>query len=534
MNAKEKLKNLLQTIKPKEELKKWVKGYIPSDEAYIRNSIPKEERFELAKIGFTEFYLNFGIELYYTQSLVVGAFISGKYKTGRLIATPRYGKSMIEGGLAVWLAINSYHTAVVADKSFRTKKVMEHARKELREGRNFLKEHLIEDDKQAINEADYKLSKAEIAYSKERIVFKNGNKIETKTTGDSFTESNRSNATIGDGTHVIIDEMDFLSEDSLTELARREFEADDGNKLILFGVSNPRFNNHFKKSVENPELAKDEFVIRMNVRTAIEEGNIKMSPEEVVQSDFAKNEASIMTNLLCEYQQTTGKFFNDTLQTDSKYALNKINKETIAVLGIDSAYSGNDNIAVCLQLFDAKDDAPIKVIDIANLRPKEWNNKTSTHEIVDKIVQLSKIYPVKAIATDVGQGSHIIVDIANRKELRSIKQYSVNFASRPTQEKIHLNVDSAVLARNKRAEMHLALRQLIYDKKIIFSDDISRILSREMELVDIKQQTNATDKITLIEKNIIKRELGHSPDSLDAVLLATHALELYLLGIESR
>lgn len=529
---RDKLEIMLDSVEPKENLRKWIKGYIPSDESYTRCSIPKKDRIRLAKIGFTEFYLHFGIELYFTQSLIVGAFLSKEYDTGRVIATPRYGKSMIEGGLADYLAVNDYHVSIVADKSSRTAKVMEHARKLLRSSSGFVKRELVEDERKQMSKADRLLKSNETAYSKQRIIFKNGNKIDTKSTGDSYTDSTRGNEAIGDGTHVLIDEMDFISEEALAELGRREFETDSGRKLILFGISNPRFSNHFREAMENENLAKGEFSIWLNVRTAIEEGNVKLSKEEVLNSEFAKTEDSIRINLLCEYDDEKSDFFDEPMIEATRRELNVVNENTIAALGIDSAFSGTDKISVTLALLNTDDEQPIKIIDIANLKPEEWDNKTSTRDIVDSIVGLSKMYPIKAIATDVGQGSHLVVEMAEREELKHIGQYTVNFGSRPTPEKVKAGVDTAVLARNKRAEMYLSLRELMRERKIVYNRDYKRTLLKQMAATRLKEQTG--DKMTLIDKDVIKRHIKESPDELDSVVLVVHALELLMLGVESR
>lgn len=250
----------LEEVHPKSELLPWLKGYIPHPDSYIRNSIPLEKRLYYAKLGYTEFLAEMNIELNFDQALAVGALISGDYHTGYMIEPPRFGKSFIMGALANYLAMHSYSVSIVASKSSRTAKVMEHARSHLRNANSDMKNMLVEDSRASINKADKLLGRSETSYSRSRIVFKNGNKIDTKSTGDTFSSMD-SDENIGEGSHVLIDEMDFISERALTELGRREFERDDGESLILFGISNPRFLNHFYESVTNPNLKKDEFVI---------------------------------------------------------------------------------------------------------------------------------------------------------------------------------------------------------------------------------------------------------------------------------
>ena len=48
----------------------------------------------------------------------------------------------------------------------------------------------------------------------------------------------------------------------------------------------------------------------------------------------------------------------------------------------------------------------------------------------------------------------------------------------------------------------------------------------------IQLKNKELDKVTLIGKDVIRQVLKRSPDDLDAVILAVHALELYILGVE--
>lgn len=532
MKVRERLKIRLMNIHPENELAPWLKGYIPNQSNYIRNTIPKEKRLHYALIGWKAFMIEFNINLYFTQALIVGAFISGDYATGRVIATPRWGKSYIMGALADYLAKYSYHTSIVASRTNRTAKVMEHARKALRNSNAWMKNMLVDEEQKELSKADKLLGRSEIAYSRHNIVFKNGNKISTKSTGDAFS-SKDVNENIGEGSHVLIDEMDFISEEALTELGRREFESDDGRSLILFGISNPRFLNHFYEDMTKPDdkIKKGEFIIWMDVVTAIEEGNIKMTADEVMSSEFAKTEESIRTNLLCEYDEEQSEFFNAPFVTKTHEELNQITNTTIAALGVDSAYKGYDGITIALTLFDSetKETQNIKVLDTINLRPDEWSDARSTKEIVDGIEQIVETYNVKSIAIDTGQGSHLIVEMAQRDKLKNIMQYPIDFGARPTPEKIEIKADTAVRARNKRAEMHLVLQQLMQESRVVFSEHLRSRLLPQMRVVQVKN-TDLT-KVTLIEKSVIRELLKRSPDDLDAVILSVHALELYLLGI---
>lgn len=526
---RDRLEELLKTVHPKDELIPWLKGYIPHPDSYIRHTIPVDKRLHYAKIGYTEFLAEMNIELYWDQAVIIGALISGDYDTCRVIAPPRWGKSFNMGALANWLAKESYSVSIVASKASRTAKVMELARMHLRNSNASMKNMLVEEEQERMSKADKLLKGSETAYSRQKIVFKNGHKIDTKSTGDSYSDSKKGNDNIGEGTHVLIDEMDFISEDALAELGRREFERDDGDKLILFGISNPRYLNHFYEDMTKPEMKKGEFVVWMNVVTAMESDNIKMTAEEILESEFAKTEESIRINLLCEYDADQSEFFNAPFVTEKHEILNVVNPSTIATLGVDSAYKGTDGITLALTLYEAEDDHPIRVLDTVNLRPDEWSDARSTKDIVDGIEAIAKQYNVKAIATDTGQGSHLIVEMANRDSLKAIRQFPIDFGARPTVEKVKMNIDTAVRARNRRAEMHLVLRQLMQEDKVIYNEELRDVLLPQMRAVQTKQKD--LEKVTLIDKSVIREQLKRSPDDLDATVLSVHALELYLLGL---
>lgn len=519
----------LGEVHPKSELLPWLKGYIPHPDSYIRNSIPIEKRLHYAKLGYTEFLAEMNIELNFDQALAIGALISGDYHTGYMIEPPRFGKSFIMGALANYLAMHSYSVSVVASKSSRTAKVMEHARRHLRGASIDMKNMLVEESKASISKADKLLGRSETAYSKSRIVFKNGNKIDTKSTGDTFSSMD-SDENIGEGSHVLIDEMDFISERALTELGRREFERDDGESLILFGISNPRFLNHFHESVTNPNLKDDEFVIWGNIVTSMESDSIKMTPEEVLASDFARTEESIRINLLCEYDENSSEFFNAPMIVAPRHDISSISPRTISALGIDSAYKGSDGITLALSMYDTDKDALVRVTDTINLRPDEWSDARSTREIVDGIERVVMQYNVVSLAIDTGQGSHLIVEMMNRPTFGSVTIYPIDFGGRPTPEKVASHVDTALMARNRRAEMHLVLRQLMQENKVVFASEIKETLLTQMRAIQLKNKE--LDKVTLIGKDVIRQVLKRSPDDLDAVILAVHALELYILGVE--
>ena len=78
------------------DLKPWVgRGKIPKH--YKRLTCSEEEALRLAKIGFVEIAKYYGDSLYYTQSIIAGAVLSGDYDRVTVVSPSAYGKSYLFG-----------------------------------------------------------------------------------------------------------------------------------------------------------------------------------------------------------------------------------------------------------------------------------------------------------------------------------------------------------------------------------------------------------------------------------------------------
>ena len=183
---RDKLKVRLKEIHPKSELPPWFKGTIPNQDSYIRNTLPRDKRLYYAFLGWRAFMVEFNINLYFTQAMIIGALISGDYDTCRVIATPRWGKTFIMGALACYLAKYSYHVSIVASRTNRTKKAMETAQKALVNSTPWMKNMLSEGDLEELSKAEKRLERGKVAYSKNNMMFRNGNKISTKCIFDTL------------------------------------------------------------------------------------------------------------------------------------------------------------------------------------------------------------------------------------------------------------------------------------------------------------------------------------------------------------
>ena len=86
-----RLRKLLESADEKFMLGKFpMRGNIPVH--YKRLSVKPEEADRLAMIGAMEIFSAFNIQLYYTQSVIAGAMLSGDYDTVVVVSPSQYGK----------------------------------------------------------------------------------------------------------------------------------------------------------------------------------------------------------------------------------------------------------------------------------------------------------------------------------------------------------------------------------------------------------------------------------------------------------
>ena len=77
-------------------------------------------------------------------------------------------------------------------------------------------------------------------------------------------------------------------------------------------------------------------------------------------------------------------------------------------------------------------------------------------------------------------------------------------------------------------EMHIDLQENIDNRNIFFTEKVYEEVIDELVLVSSKIKSNG--KTAIVPKEEIKAKLGHSPDTLDSVLLSLHAIILYKLN----
>lgn len=527
LSNKEKLSILLDTVTPQEELKDAVKGKIPKH--FKRNSIREREGFEKEleyyKLGFTTALSEFNIELWWSQAVQFGAFLSGKYKTGYCVATPRYGKSFLCGIMANHFAYEGENCYAVGSTQEYSGIIIQHAREILVKSHPEVKEMLTFGDYD-ISAVDKRLKRGLSSFSSEGFSFRNGGKLEGLSAGSNFTDPSKIHV-IGRGGNMFGDEASDISPIALGHMGRREFESDDGRKLIMYLISNPRSLNNFFDFMTKEDLADDEFVMWLDVVTAIEEGSIKYTKEELMRSQFTITEDSIRENLLCEFPTERSNFFEASPDILDSFDANGKNLDYF--IGVDSAYKGSDSIQVTVSVVDESNHAT--VLDTKDIKPKEWVDGITAIDIVNKIVTLANRLNAKGIAIDAGGGAHIVQPLKMRRLSGQLKcpVYDINFGGKVTEIKKLAKEPSAEYAFNRRAEMHLMLRGMMEAQRVSFVRKVWDLISREMAFVSEIQKPE--DRLVKIRpKSEIKKLLQRSPDELDSVILSLHCAELYYLG----
>ncbi len=502
---------LLDSAEPEENLKSWIHGNIPKH--YKRLSISMEEAKELAVIGAAKSLAYFGTKTYFTQALLIGAVMSGRYKKIKAVTNSQYGKSWTCGEIGLLLANEggkTYVAGVDADTSdIIMGKVMNHIQTACDEIKNKL-----------LEPAD-KLERLQTAVSKKKVALKGGGAVEAISLGDTFNDAKKSNKAIGRGGHFIIDEASLVSDEAYAEMGRSEFANDsEDDEFIRFEISNPHNPGRFFDSITAKKVPDDTLIVWMDIRTAFEEGRVK-SKEQVIESEFFKHKSTCIRYLLCELEDySEDSMFGVPIIDDSE-----LSDGLIYFLGIDSAYKGKDGIEAVLTALD--ENGHVRVFEKFSLKKEEWIDGVTSVEIIEDILKIIDVYDVKMVCVDIGMGVWLVEGLSQRAETFMVQ--GINFGSATTKFRKEAKHYSAVYGYNMRAELHLDLEDLMDNQKLSFTTDMCESLKEQMNAVKTIKKGDAA-KIKIIPKDDIKAVIGKSPDELDATVLSVHAVLLYSMA----
>lgn len=166
----------------------------------------------------------------------------------------------------------------------------------------------------------------------------------------------------------------------------------------------------------------------------------------------------------------------------------------------------------------------MRLLDHVTINKADWVDGETGQRIIHDIIRLIKAYNVRLVCVDVGYGVYIVEGLARQP---GVNTKGINFGagtSRVRKDAMHF---SAVYGENMRAEMHLDMQDLQENNRLFFTSDMAETLKEQMGAVRAVRKSNG--KTGIIPKEQIKQAIGHSPDELDAALLAIHAAILWTM-----
>ena len=487
------------------DCKPWVgRGKIPKH--YKRLTCSEEEAMRLAKIGFVEIAKYYGDSLYYTQSVIAGAVLSGDYDKITVVTPSSYGKSWLFGRIGNIMAYNGDPTYVVAATQDGTKMIMGHVASSI--------QNIAPEVQNALLNKKSQLERLTTSVSKQKIAFANGGFIEPITTGDTYDENISQNKVVGKPGNYLIDEAALIKEQSFAELGRAEFARVDGRNYIRAMISNPHQPGFFYSELTKPdeEVGKREIIIWMDALTAVEEE--RLTKEKVFYGDFAKHRSTLRRYLLCILDDDGTGMFTPPVVIDKPYDFD----DAQYFIGVDAAYKGKDNIEVAVMGIG---HGKVWVDSLHQIKKKNWIDGKTPKDIINTIARIAKQNNASLICVDVGWGVWLTMGL----EDKHLPVLGINFACQPTKERVKAKNYSATNASNMRAEMHLDFQDLCENGVLEVTKAVMDKIGETLPYIISERRANG--KIQIRPKAEIKAMIGKSPDEFDAVLLALHALILF-------
>lgn len=480
---------------------------------YKRCSITSvRERMRYAMKGARTIWAYYGTPTFFTQSLIAGVCLSGDFDKIGIIASSQYGKSFLMGRIALALAFHGHKVNIAGATTDLTDKIMRHCLSCAAEARPEIKSALSSENLK-------KIDKLDSAMSKTRLSFPGNGKgqVQALTLGDTFSDNVTHNKAVGESGAWIVDEAALVSETAMAEIGRREFSAlsDEIEPLIM--ISNPHNPGYFYDFMTTPdeELGERECIIWADALTIAQEE--RRSPERILASEFAKVPDTLQRYLLCELPTAGSGMFGE-IKTRKNPKVFGDDVYTAVVLGVDSAYKGKDYIEIAQCVIEP---GGLYIPAVEKIEKTEWIDGVTSQDIIEHISKIYHSLGAVMCCVDEGWG----VWLKEGLVLHGVNAKGIQFGGSPTEWRRKDKQYSAMNASRKRDEMHLDLAELIDSGVIEFGEQAAKEIQESLPMVTSSRKSNG--KIQVIPKAEIKAKLGHSPDALDAVLLAVHAAILY-------
>ena len=491
----------------REGLPNWVLGKIPYH--YKRISCTPDEALRLASIGQSKISAYFGDKLFFTQAVIAGGCLSGDYDTVIVCCCSQYGKSWLMGRIVAIRAFEKKSECYIAGgDSDKTNIITSYLFRALQDSPPEMRNALNQQSKD-------KLDKLATSVSKTKISFTDGGSIEPISLGENYRGSLGRNKSVGRGGDMFVDEAALLSDDTYAELGRRDFKSIDGSKCLQVLISNPHNPGMFYEKLTDDDPDPRTLIIWMDALTAVEEE--RMSEEGVLHSDFARNKSTRRRYLMCELDTNDDSMFGQPkIYTEDEGEYKQY------FIGVDPAYKGKDTIEMAVVSLDESN--VVRVEEVEKLNKSHWRDGGTSEEIIRTVVRKAKMLDAAMTCIDAGWGVWLIEGVIKR----NIPCRGINFGSAPTKARVRTNDYAATNAARKRDEMHIDLQTLIDDGMIEFQQEAWDKVKEVFPFVTCER--NQSGNIQVKKKSEIRKSIGHSPDELDAVLLAIHAMMLALVG----
>lgn len=503
-------------------------GKIPNLCDYRRLSVDDmDEATRLAKLGaLMAEQVSPGTKLFFTQSLILGAALMTrelaekfgldfeKYRSVLMVTPTRFGKSFINAYIALAAAgIGGKEVRIggaTRDKAGliqeKIVQLLPIASKEIQDGL------VITSEDENINK---KVQRLATQASKEALAWRNGGSIKLFSTNE--TKKNADVAAAGavgvGGDFVLLDEIQLMTPVGFRTASRFFME---NNNTKRFCVGNPQINGHFRDLYDDPNT----FVVHVNECEAIIEGRMTRRQIELTGIPTYSNEyrAFVMTefpdkNAGTRFFSTLPDVFDEAHHPQPTYA--------VSFMGIDSAYKGADALMLSIvTLYQGDGQTWVRLVHQEDMKAKygSWDDRFTTLNICLDMLKLRERYNCVSAAMDIGFGVNLYEQMQRLAPEFAVEP--VNFASKPSEWRVESDFN-AKWAMNKRAEMHLDLKELCENNLLYLDPPYYDPIIKQMQEIGNAEQGQ---KIRIEAKADIKRRLGQSPDALDSLCLAVRAM----------
>lgn len=512
----------------------WVYGKIPALSDFRKLSVDNfNEAFTLARLGqemasgVLPAIKGRPLRLTFTQALIVGAAVIDrphaeqlgldfeKYRSVLMVTPSRYGKSFLNAIACIIMAGGAGKEVNIGgatkDKSgIIQNKIVQLLPDTIPAIQNGL---VVSEEDGSVNK---KIQRLATQTSKESLMWQNGGSIKLFSTneGNKSADVQAAGAIGIGGDYCVFDEIQLMSPVGFRTASRFMMEGPDTKR---FCVGNPQVNGHFKDIYDDPGT----FVIHINDITAIVEGRMTRRGFELTDIPTYSNEYRAFIQVEFPDEHSGTRFFT-TLPEVYDEAHHKPAYSKTYFMGIDSAYQGADGITVTLLSLNQNGDESWVVIE-KQIDVKEgitqWGPGT-TMDIALTILKMWEKYEVVAGCIDIGFGIHIYEKMMELYP--DLPLEPITFNGKPTETRVETEYN-AKYALNKRAEMHLDMKDLCETHMITINNECYDDIIRQMREVGNTPEMN---KVKIEPKKKIKERLGRSPDNLDSACLAVHAMVL--------